>query len=361
MRGWFGCLLLLLLVACGGERESAPGGGGATGGAGPDSGGSGGATGPCGEATKISNAYATQIAVDGATLYFTGGQDLQAMPVSGGTAKVLVKASSGSGIAAFALDASFVYYTDWGSEDASGSHGFVMKLPKAGGTPTVLASEQSFPGAIALDGTWAYWTTRGLSGSQGAVNRVALDGGTPIVLTTGLADPTSLLTDGEFVYAGTPQWGGSELLKIPVAGGPAVKLATLPTAASALALRSSMLYVACESNHGVDTSSSDGSIYTVPTPMGWPSGPLASNLADPRALVLDEMHVYWTNWGTLGASGVDQKDGSVMRVEQAGGVAYSVVSADAATGIAVDDSCFYWSQTCPTSEDCRGIWQKSKL
>jgi hypothetical protein len=66
----------------------------------------------------------------------------------------MVLASGQAYPAATAVDATSIYWTAEGD-------GTVMKLPLAGGTPTVLASVPGSPGAgkgIAVDATSVYWT-----------------------------------------------------------------------------------------------------------------------------------------------------------------------------------------------------------
>jgi hypothetical protein len=98
-------------------------------------------------------------AFDGKDLYWTtwGGwttpvppATLQALPAIGGTASLLASPSQPGDLA---VDASHVYFAD--SNDA------IMKVPKAGGAPTVLIGRLNRPFAIVLGDSNVYWINAG--------------------------------------------------------------------------------------------------------------------------------------------------------------------------------------------------------
>jgi sugar lactone lactonase YvrE len=100
-------------------------------------------------------------------------------------------------ITGFATDATSVYWTE-----GTGGLPFdsrVMKVPLAGGTPTVLASGQDYPEGIAIDGSNVYWSTVG-----GAIMKTSLNGGPVVALTTGQPDAFSLFSDSTSIYFGLP-------------------------------------------------------------------------------------------------------------------------------------------------------------
>ena len=77
--------------------------------------------------------------------------------------------------------AGHVYWANYGN-------GRVLKVPRGGGGKTTLATGQSVPSSLAVDGTHVYWVNAG----DGTVNEVPLGGGTVTTLATGQDGPYSL-------------------------------------------------------------------------------------------------------------------------------------------------------------------------
>ncbi|HEY6463795.1 MAG TPA: hypothetical protein VIY73_26680, partial [Polyangiaceae bacterium] len=129
-----------------------------------------------------------------------------------------------------------------------------------GGAPTVVATNQDYPWAIAVDDNNVYWTNydnasapeNGGATSSGAVMKVPLTGGTPVTLDQGLAGPWGIAIDATNVYYTNA--GGGHVKSVPIAGG------------------------------------------TVTT--------LASNQQTPVGIAVDGTNVYWANYanGTIGAT-----------------------------------------------------------
>jgi sugar lactone lactonase YvrE len=101
------------------------------------------------------------------------------------------------------MDATSVYWTN--SNEGSGT---VMKVPTGGGTPTTLASGQSYPNGIAVDATSVYWTNFG-----GTVMKVPTGGGTPTTLASGQGEPYSIAVDATFVY--WTNYGSGTVMQLP--------------------------------------------------------------------------------------------------------------------------------------------------
>jgi hypothetical protein len=113
----------------------------------------------------VSNGYSQclQMAADGTNVYFgtysSNGDVYQATP-SGGN---LVHLASGqTNPYAFAVDGSYVYWTD------STTLGAIMRVPIGGGTVTKLASD-NIPNQIAVDAQAIYWA----SGGNGTIMKLA--------------------------------------------------------------------------------------------------------------------------------------------------------------------------------------------
>src|SRR5262245_5678918 len=64
----------------------------------------------------------------------------------------------------------------------------------------VLASGQNHPSSIALDATSLYWTNWGSGARDGAIVKLPFEGGSPMVLSSGLCYPTHVFVDDSSVY-----------------------------------------------------------------------------------------------------------------------------------------------------------------
>lgn len=100
-------------------------------------------------------------------------------------------------------DGVFVYYTAFPGV----SPGSVTKVPIGGGAPSKLADAEQ-PWAIAVDGDWVYYSDRGTA----QVLAVPISGGAaPVVVATGQTDPIQIAVDGTGVY--WVNFGGKTLMR----------------------------------------------------------------------------------------------------------------------------------------------------
>jgi hypothetical protein len=155
------------------------------------------------------------------------------MPAQVGVFTVGPDGQTGSPIVsiAAAADATSLYWTSnayWATGGPTGfTTGTVMKMPLAGGSPITLASNQSNPSSIAVDGTNVYWTNTGPSSDPstgpaqpvGSVMKVSATGGTPITLVSGQTAPSGIALDSTSVY----WWGASAVGGSPGGGSAVMK------------------------------------------------------------------------------------------------------------------------------------------
>ena len=106
----------------------------------------------------------TLLATDGTNVYFIDGDYLSAVPAAGGPVSVL--ASGYTGTSMLKVDSGNLYAA---MSQGNGPNGSILRVPVAGGRPTLLASAQWDPFDIALDANFIYWTTFASQTGPGAV------------------------------------------------------------------------------------------------------------------------------------------------------------------------------------------------
>jgi len=120
----------------------------------------------------------SDVVVDAGGLYWTvrGENDksdgvVMALKSPGAPIEIACRQATPTG--AIAVDATHVYWANWGGHDANGSYtnGAIMKAPRAGGAATVLVTAQPAPSALRVDATSVYWRNGGDRG-DGTIMRV---------------------------------------------------------------------------------------------------------------------------------------------------------------------------------------------
>jgi hypothetical protein len=202
-----------------------------------------------------------------------------------------------------------------------------------------LASGQSYPEAIAVTGGDVFWVSYGEAIGQGQLLKVPVAGGVPVLLASGhefgriAVDASSVyFTDGN---AGT-------VMKVPIAGGPTTTLAVGQAGARAVAVDATHVYWTSYSSAGCPDDggpcSPDGAIRRVPIGGGIVTT-LASGQESPAGLAVDEQNVYWTSLG------IRIQDGSVRKVARAGGTPTTLAADQWGVGadIAVGSGYVFWT------------------
>jgi hypothetical protein len=259
------------------------------------------------------------------------------------------------GAFAIAVDATHVYWTNYNGAT-------VMRMPKAGGTPQMLAS--GFGGtAIAVDGSTVY--------AVAAHNLYSLPttGGTPAMLATatapaGLPFPYLALNAGWVVFG-----GGTALRAVPRAAGSAagVPLPCPQCTVEGFALDATHVYysivyalnrgtyrwafgaggpeqlstangrsLALDDTHAYLGNVTEPSIVRLPKATGASPETVVASAGAVGQLAVAGGYVYWTTG--------DSEQGSIARAPTGGGATQVVVSGTGVPWhIALDDSFVYWT------------------
>jgi hypothetical protein len=209
-----------------------------------------------------------------------------------------------------AIDATNVYWTT--------SDGNVLKAPIAGGNAVTLASGQTNPNGIAVDVTRVYWANKV---NLGQVMSVSIAGGeTPQVLVMNQASPNQVAVSNGVVYWTT----SSVVMKIALAGGAAVSMATAQGALGGLTVGPDTLYWA---------SLGQGAVRSLSLVNGGTVSDLATSQATVLSLRLRNAMLYWGNSGS----------GSVVRIPAVGGTPVTLIANQSLHSVAVDDHNVYWT------------------
>jgi len=210
-------------------------------------------------------------------------------PVGGGTIETVATVQDGA--TAIALDGTHAYWVNLGS-------GTIMRWPKAGGSPTAIATGQALgiylqPAMIAVDATDVYWTNRG----DGTIAKVPLAGGTVTTLATGQVEPAGLALDGTHVYWANHGNTGS-VARVAKGGGTTEVIASnAGTQTSGITVRGGSVYW---TNSGIRQT-----VYVAPVTGGTPSG-LKGTVSGGWGIAVDATNVFF--------GGFDSDGGFVARL-----------------------------------------------
>jgi len=212
-----------------------------------------------------------------------------------------------------ALDANSIYFADDGAQA-------IRVMPKTGGSPTTLSSNQVTPYYVAFDAGTVYWT----KADQGALMKRA-SGSTPVALTTGMQTPLGVAIVGATAYVA--EAGTSRVAKVATDGSSKGLLVTLDSG----------MYVEGLATDGVTvwvSYNATDTIVQLPIAGGTVST-FVQGQGKPAGLAVDQTSVYWVN----------QSSGELRKKPKAGGAVTTLSeNLQLGVGVAVDSQWVYFSE-----------------
>ncbi len=265
--------------------------------AGPDAGGPCNPSGPPGTPVVLASLPfgAIGMTAQNGWLYYTvydGDVQLFGLDVDGGQPVLLGTLPVDFGTEFLApnvtADSAHVYWTNGNSHFADGE---VAEVLLDGGGETTLAFDQAGPISPAVDATNLYWVAQG-SGDGGTVWKLPLAGGPAIQLASSKT-PYYLAVNASAVF-----WSslGDGLEEVPIDGGAVTRLVTLADVGAGLAVDANSLYFGVASS--VEAVSVNGGV----------ASDLAADQIYPGGLLVADGTLYWAN------SGTGAQDGTIMEL-----------------------------------------------
>ena len=196
----------------------------------------------------------SEIAVDATHVYWTTRYAVTSVPMGGTTVTTL--ASGQNGAYGLAVDANNVYWTT--STDVR-----MVAKGRRRHTDDARVRARALPSRVTTDGTNVYWTNSAApQANAGSVMKCSVGGcsSTPTTLASGQNQPTwGIAVDGTNVY-----WidSGPNVMKVSIAGGSPVTLASTALLPADLAIDTTYVYW---------TDSSAGTVMKVPIAGGSPT------------------------------------------------------------------------------------------
>jgi hypothetical protein len=159
------------------------------------------------------------VAVDATNVYVLQNNDLERVPIGGGTGATLATGQSAYGLA---VTGATVLWTTYNGMDT------VLSVPANGGTTSTFATGSGAPGTsstvVVTDGTNVYWGDTASGATSGSVYAKPLVGGQQTTLYQGPIEVLGIAFDTTYLYVTGGQAG--VVLKIPKAGGQPTTLAS---------------------------------------------------------------------------------------------------------------------------------------
>jgi hypothetical protein len=271
----------------------------------------------------------TEMAVDATNIYWiTNAGSVMTCKIASCPVPTPLVTGQGA-LSAIAVDASYVYWTVFGTAANGYADGAIMRASKTGTNITKLAENQTKPSGLASDGTNVYWAEQSVAGnvSTCAVGGCAL---TPPVISPARPSPAALRADSTRLFWADQNSGEIvTTLKTADAGAP-LPLAQGQGTVVGMALDADRVYWG--------QFASAGKILTVRKD-GTGTLELAAGQGWPESLAVDATRIYWT-------TSTPTLPGSVVSADKATGANPKVLATVApfrvARSLVVDAASLYW-------------------
>ncbi len=219
----------------------------------------------------------------------------------------------------------------WSVRAIPTTDGRVLKVPRCGGTVTTLASAQTDPATLAIQGDTLFWGTMGDDNSgtpHGSVMRTPTTGGSATPLVTGTAIYLGGMAVGATaVYSVawlSPVSLSAGAWEVPIDGGAAVGVAPDQIFTS-IAVDGQHVFLAQAVG-----DASESRIQSIPLSGGDPTVLVPSGIGS-MPIVLDEASIYYVSLPS-----------TLTRIAKGGGTPESIASVRTTVPPAVDDAYVYW-------------------
>ena len=211
------------------------------------------------------------IAVDAANVYVSEGWWIKRVPRAGGAASLVSQANFD--VTSLDIDGTHVY---WDEEDL----GTVRKAPLAGGAPTLLGSGNGRPFDLRVNGSTVYWLL-GLD----RLLKVPAAGGAVATVAGSLQAAEALAVDGSYAYF--TESDAARVSRVPVAGGAITPMGGIAGGLAwyALAQDADRIYWLTPLALGAIAKDGSSSETVVGAPL--------SDAAVRGSVAVDDVYVYW--------------------------------------------------------------------
>jgi hypothetical protein len=237
---------------------------------------------------------------------------------------------SSSALRGFAVDDDSVYFLT--ADTASGTYS-VAKEATAGGAVTTLATRRGSPtglAVIAVDASGIFWgeTAPSEAGTVSSILKMPLAGGAPVVVASNILEPAKLVLDPANVY-----WFADAVHWVSKSGGTPVTVAPDAMDAGVLASAVAGLAVFGDNVYFTRLNILGGAVASVPI-AGGPLTTVVPGLSQPRDIVAFASSVYF----------IEIRRRALMQAPLTGGPPTTVSSNDPVTfdDLASDGLNVYW-------------------